>query len=226
MNFFLRHKKILVHFGVAPAVTLLAVLAMMASQGPAEQPWYGFVGYFFDSPLGMALELLCVLTVVAYTAYRFIKPATPKHRGYFVATAFFIALLLDGVYQQRLSYSIAFMSSSGMTQFFAMTVMFYCFYRLIVILPDHFRHVMTWLCTGALLLNLSLSAVSVRQMLSAGYDCHSHARPNLWFVMQNKDPLAKCSAADKAWLREPVREPAAEPAPNMPPQPEPATSGQ
>jgi hypothetical protein len=203
VNFIHRHKKILIHFGVAPAAALLLVLGLMVYQSPPGQPWYGFVGYFFDSPLGMALEFLCVLTVILYTVYRFVKPATPRHRGYFVAAAFFVALLVDGVYDQRLSRTIAFTSSSGMTQFLAMTAMFYCIYRLVVILPDHFRHIMTFLFTGALLLNLSLSSVSVYQMLSAGYNCSSRQPPNLWFVVLEKDPLAKCSAQERAALTAP-----------------------
>lgn len=200
MNFLSRHKKILVHFGVAPAAALVLVLAFMVVQRPLGQPWYGFVGYFFDSPLGMALEALCISTVIAYTVFRFLKPVTPKHRGYFVAGAFFIALLLDGVYVRRLSGTIAFTSSSGATQFFAMTAMFYCIYRLVVVLPDHFRHIMTFLFTAALCLNLGLSAVSVRQMLQAGYNCASHQPPNLWFVVTNQDPLAKCAPEDKKWI--------------------------
>src|ERR1700733_4358638 len=139
MNFFVRHRKILVRYGIFPVVALALLAACFVFFRPANVSWYLFLNYFFSSPLGMALEFIVVVTMLFYLMHHLLVPTTPKHRAYFVAGAFSLGLIIDGIYNERLSQTVDFTSSSGASQFFACAVIFYCLYRLVLLVPDRER---------------------------------------------------------------------------------------
>jgi len=193
INFFSRHRKILFEYATAPAIILVGLGACFVFFRPAQVSWHQFLNYFFSSPLGMGLELVVVITMLVYLIYHCFYPVTPKQRAIFVGTALFAGLVVNGIYNERLSQTIDFTSSSGTTQFFAGAFVFYCLYRLVILAPERERKWVTVLFVAALLFHLLSGGHDVYKKAAAGFPCSASENTDLWYAIVYKNPQQHCT---------------------------------
>ncbi len=192
INFFSRHRKILFKYATAPVIILIGLAACFVFLRSAQVSWLQFLNYFFSSPLGMGLELVVVVTMLVYQIYHRFNLTTPKHRAVFVGAALFASLVVNGIYNERLSQTIDFTSASGTTQFFAGALVFYCLYRLVILVPDREKRWVTALFAAALFFHLLSGGYDVYKKITSGFPCSEKAKPDLWYVIVYKDPQQHC----------------------------------
>ena len=193
MNFFNRHQKILKEYAATPGIILLIIVGCCILFRPGQTSWHQYAHYFFGSPLGMGLQLITVVFMGAYYLHRVATPYSPKYRGYFVAGTFFVGLVADGIYEQKISKTIYYASLSGVTQFFVEAMVFYCIYRLIILIPDRERKWVISFLAAFLSLHLLFGGYHIYKKVSHGYPCSAKVPPDLWYALVYKDPEVRCT---------------------------------
>lgn len=172
---------------LAPAAVLVLVVVLLAMPPHTANLLPYFFGFFHNDPLGAALDLIAALAVFAHLAWIGTGTNHPRHRGWFVAGAFILGLVANGVYEMRLGHTVHFSNLSGGLEFFTAAAVFYCVYRLVVLLPLHFRCVAT---AGLAFYLLAMGLYQAyRLSLMAQMPCPGEgAAPVLWLEM-----LGRCT---------------------------------
>jgi predicted MFS family arabinose efflux permease len=174
------HKRLLISEAMP-----VAVLAGMLAFLPASKQSYGTGFHYFDffrtDPLSAAFNLLTSLITGAYLIYLNVGPIHPRHRGFFVLGIFVSALVINGIYAQALSHTAHFFAVDGMLTFFTSTILFYCIYRLAVLLPLTTRK---WVTPAMALLLFGIGLFQVCQLYTLSTaPCLPGSPPNLWLEL-------------------------------------------
>ena len=179
------HKR-LMFSALVPAAALAALgIFLFASKG-MHGAGFQYGAFFLTDPLSTGLDLLTGLAVFSYIVSRRIGHAHPRHRGIFAAGTFVAGLVMNGIYIRRLRETAHFYTVNGTLAFFTATVLFYCVYRLVVLLPLHTRKWVApllafFLFSAGLFQSWKLYALSAAP-------CVPHAPPNLWLEL-----IGRCS---------------------------------
>lgn len=181
------HKR-LAFMAAIPALGLLTVFIVLVTAAPfgGRGLWPFFFGIYDNNPLGASLDIITVAVMGAHLLYLSTGRNHPRHRGYFVFAAFVLGLVANGVYEMRLGHTEHFFQESGGLIFFTTALVFYCVYRLVVLVPLMYRRILTALLAVYLLI---IGGYQFAQLyIATSWPCTSD--PVLWLEL-----IGKCGVA-------------------------------
>ncbi|MBU6475662.1 MAG: hypothetical protein KGL10_02070 [Alphaproteobacteria bacterium] len=132
------HRRLLLS-ALVPLAVIAGLFAFLAATEKSYGAGFHYAGFFLTDPLSTGLDLLTGLAVATYLVSLSAGPRHPRHRGFFAAGTFVAGLVMNGIYIRMLRETRHFYKVNGTLTFFTAVVLFYCVYRLVVLLPLHTR---------------------------------------------------------------------------------------
>jgi hypothetical protein len=174
------HKRLLISEAV-PLVALAGMVLYLFVSKQSHGPGFHYFNFFRTDPLSAALNLLTSLVVGVYLIYLNVGPIHPRHRGFFVLGVFVAGLIVNGIYAQALSHTAHFFAVDGTLTFFTSAILFYCIYRLVVLLPLYIRK---WATPALAVFLFSSGAFQAWNLYTlAALPCLPNSPPNLWLEL-------------------------------------------